>query len=481
MKREKHLFSSPLFLFLFLPATLVLYFVVRGRARVFVALAASVLFYIWNNPIYFIPIAGLIALNFFLGRSLESRRGQGNRSRNILVAAVLLNVGLLIFFKLFADHGADLLTRWGKPNDTWLAGFPLGLSYVTFQVISYLADVHSEKCPGEKNFFNFALYILLFPRIIAGPITAFRDVRDQLAHPQPTVTDAAAGIRRFIVGLAKKLLIADQIARIVDPVFRMSAPNLDPASAWLAIIGFALQLYFDFSGYSDMAIGLGRALGFKFAENFNFPYLAKSISDFWRRWHMSLVSWFREYVFFRLEFARRKSRFLRQQIDILIVFILTGLWHGFSLTFLVWGTMHGLVLGLEMTKLGRWMKKTWPPLQHFYTLFIVVIGWVFFRSPNIAYAFAYLKAMFVPSFSKPLLADISPVAAPAWIALAIGVVFCFPINSFISEKIIPRLRTVPGSIVALTALKEALCVLLFAVSLFFAVSSTYQAFIYMQF
>jgi alginate O-acetyltransferase complex protein AlgI len=475
-------FSSPLFLFLFLPITLALYFVVRGRAKVFVALAASMLFYLWSNPVYFIPIAGLIVLNYFLGKRLETQRGKGNRARNLLIVSVLVNIALLIFFKLFASLGADLLTQLGKPDDTWLAAFPLGLSYITFQVISYLTDVHSEKCPSEKNFFSFALYILIFPRIIAGPITAYRDIRDQLAHPRPTVTDAAAGIRRFILGLAKKILIADQIARIVDPVFRMTVPNLDPASAWLAILAFSLQLFFDFSGYTDMAIGLGQAMGFKFAENFNFPYLAKSLSDFWRRWHMSLVSWFREYVFFRLEFTRRKSRFLRQQTNILIVFILTGLWHGFSFTFLIWGALHGLVLGLEMTKFGKWMKKTWPPLQHFYTLFIVVIGWVFFRSPNVTYAFTYLKAMFVPSFSKPLLADISPIATPSWMALAIGVVLCFPLNSLISGKLVVRLQTMrPGSITGFTVAKEALCILIFIVSIFFVVSSTYQAFIYMQF
>jgi alginate O-acetyltransferase complex protein AlgI len=475
-------FSSPLFLFLFLPVTLILYFIVRGRLKVFMALAASVLFYVWGNPIYFLPIVGLIALNYWLGRRIESQRGKGNRSRNILLVSVILNVALLVFFKLFANLGADLLTRWGRPNDASLFGFPLGLSYITFQVISYLVDVHTEKCPGEKNFFNFALYILVFPRIIAGPITAYRDIRDQLAQPKTTVTDAAAGIRRFIVGLAKKVLIADQIARVVDPVFRLSTPALDPASAWLAIIAYALQLFFDFSGYTDMAIGLGRAMGFTFAENFNYPYMAKSLSDFWRRWHMSLVGWFREYVFLRLEFARRKSRFLRQQTNILIVFILTGLWHGFSFTFLIWGALHGLVLGIEATRFGRWLKKIPAPVQHVYTLFIVLIGWVFFRSPNVPYAFSYLTSMFIPSFSKPLLADISPIAASAWISLAVGVVLCFPVSAFISKILAPQPRALPSkSGIALTAVREGLCILLFVVSLLFALGSTYQPYIYMRF
>jgi alginate O-acetyltransferase complex protein AlgI len=477
-------FSSPLFLFLFLPIALSLYFLARGRLKTIIALLASLLFYAWANPFDLILILGVILLHYWLGRQIEKHKEAGNRARNIVVFSVLFDVAMLVFFKAFANYGIDLLTHFGKAQLSWAFRLPLGLSYITFQAISYLVDVHDEKCASEKNLFTFALYILLFPRIIAGPITAYRDLKEQLANPKVTAADAAAGIRRFITGFAKKLLIADQIAVIVDSVFSLPTPDLAPVSAWLVILAYSLQLYFDFSGYTDMAIGLGQAMGFRFAENFNFPYMAKSLSDFWRRWHMSLVSWFREYVFFRLEYARRRSTFLRQQTNILAVFILTGLWHGLTPTFLVWGTLHGLVLGLELTRFGRWMKSVWTPIQHAYALLVVLTGWVFFRSPNMAFALAYLKSMFhfASSASIPLLADIPPIAYPTWIAFLSGIIVCFPISRTLSGRFASRLETIPsGYALAWTAVKDILLILLFVFSLLVMVNSTHQAYIYMQF
>lgn len=477
-------FSSPLFLFLFLPIALSIYFLARGRLKPIIALMASLVFYAWANPFDLLLILGVILLHYWLGRQIERHKDAGNRARNIVILSVIFDVALLVFFKAFANYGIDLLTHFGKAQYSWVFRLPLGLSYITFQAISYLVDVHDEKCASEKNPFSFALYILLFPRIIAGPITAYRDLKEQLAHPKVTAVDAAAGIRRFILGLAKKLIIADQIARIVDPVFALSTPALAPPTAWLVILAYSLQLYFDFSGYTDMAIGLGQAMGFRFAENFNFPYMARTLSDFWRRWHMSLVSWFREYVFYRLEFARRKSVFLRQQINILIVFILTGLWHGFTFTFLIWGVLHGLVLGLEMTRFGRWIKTTWPPIQHVYMLLVVLIGWVFFRSPNITYAAVYLKSMFnlASSASIPLLVEIPPIAYTTWTALLLGIVLCFPISRTLSGRFASRLETIPsGYVLAWTAAKDVLLILLFVFSLLVMVNSTHQAYIYMQF
>ncbi len=477
-------FNSTLFLFLFLPVTLSLYFLARGRWKAVLALAASLVFYVWGNPIHVIPMAGIILLNFWLGRQIESRRGDGKGARNLLLVGVGVHVALLVLYRAVSGLGTDLLAQWGRSQYEWILKPPLGLSYIAFQAISYLVDVYEEKCPGEKNLLNFSLYILLFPRIIAGPITAYRDIRERLAKPLVNAADAAAGLRRFILGLAKKLLIADQIARIVDPVFSLTAPALAPASAWLVILAYSLQLFFDFSGYTDMAIGLGQTMGFRFPENFNLPYLAKTLSDFWRRWHMSLVSWFREYVFYRLEFARRKSVFFRQQINILVVFILTGLWHGFTLNFLIWGAMHGLILGLEMTRFGGWMKRTWPAVQHGYTLLVVLIGWVFFRSPTPAFALAYLQNMFriMPSAPIPLLADLSPITYPTWIALAAGILFCFPVFRTLSERLASRGQVLPAGCAAAWGIaRDALFLLLFLFSILVLVNSTHQAYIYMQF
>jgi alginate O-acetyltransferase complex protein AlgI len=477
-------FSSPLFLFLFLPIALGLYFLARGRLRVAVALVASLLFYAWANPFDAFLILFFILLHYWLGREIERHKEAQNRTRNIVLLSAVGDLALLVFFKAFAVNGVDFLTQIGKAPLAWIFRPPLGLSYVAFQAISYLVDVRDEKCPSEKNPFTFALYLLLYPRIIAGPITAYRDLREQLARPNVNPADAAAGVRRFILGLAKKLLIADQIAAIVDPAFSLSTPDLAPASAWLVLLAYSLQLYFDFSGYTDMAIGLGQAMGFRFAENFNFPYMAKTLSDFWRRWHMSLVGWFREYVFYRLEYARRRSTFLRQQIHILVVFILTGLWHGVTWNFLVWGALHGVVLGLELTRFGRWMKSAWAPIQHAYTLFVVLIGWVFFRSPDMAYALAFLKNLFSfdPASPIPILADLPPIMYTTWLALLAGIVFCFPISRILTARVTARKRNGPaGWMPVWTAARDIAVLLLFVFTLLAAVNSTHQAYIYRQF
>jgi alginate O-acetyltransferase complex protein AlgI len=478
------LLGTPIFLFLFLPLALILYYFARDRFKAGIALLASLAFYTWGNPVLVVPMLALILLNYWFGRKIEEQRIANTSTRIWLNVAVLFNLGLLVFYKAFAGYGVELLNQGGRPQYAWIFQTPLGLSYIAFQVISYLVDVHEEKCSSEKNLLTFALYILLFPRIIAGPITAYRNLREQLASPHTTAANMADGLRRFIIGLAKKLLIADQLAVLVDPAFQLPSPNLMSTSAWLVIFAYALQIFFDFSGYTDMAIGLGQAMGFRFAENFNFPYIARSLSDFWRRWHMSLVGWFREYVFYPLEFARRKSRFLRQQTNILLVFALTGLWHGFTLNYLVWGAMHGLILGLELTRFGRWMKTVWAPIQLLYTLGIVLVGWVFFRSSDLGYAFSFLERMFIYSSSAtlPVWADLSPIPNTFWIALLGGILFSVPIMPALGRKISVRMQTLPIAMVDGWAIvRDILFLLLFIFSILVTVNSTHQAYIYMKY
>jgi alginate O-acetyltransferase complex protein AlgI len=477
-------FSTPIFLFLFLPAALTLYFLTRGRLRILIALAASLVFYAWGNPVFLLPMLGVIGVNYGFGIGLERRRMAGKDNRWLLAGSILFNLILLVFYKALAGFGADLLTQAGHPQYAWIFNTPLGLSYIAFQVISYLVDVQEEKTASEKNPLTFALYILLFPRVIAGPITPYRDLREQLVSPRISAPDAASGIRRFILGLAKKLLIADQLAVLINPVFQSSGPDLTAPSAWLVIFAYALQLYFDFSGYTDMAIGLGRAMGFRFAENFNFPYLADSLSDFWRRWHMSLVGWFREYVFYPLEFIRRKSTFFRPHSNILLVFLLTGLWHGVTWNFLVWGALHGLALALELTRFGRWMKSAWAPVRHAYTLLVVLVGWVFFRSPDMRFAADFLQDMgrFLPASPLPLFAELSPIPGTFWMALVAGVVFCLPVAKATADALAPRLPLIPERWkVAWTVGRDAGCLLLFAVLILVTANATHQAYIYMQF
>ena len=273
---------------------------------------------------------------------------------------------------------------------------------------------------------------MLFPKIITGPITRYRDIAPQLNNREVTAQAAAAGARRFIAGLAKKVLIADTLARVVDPAFSLSTPSFTTGIAWLILVGFALQLYFDFSGYIDMAIGLGQMLGFRFAENFNYPYISKSISEFWRRWHMTLSSWFRDYVFYPLEFTRRKPSLFRQQLHILVVFLLTGLWHGLTLNFVLWGGIHGLAMALEMTGFGRWLKKTAAPIQHVYTLGVVLVSWVFFRAPDFMYALKFLARLAgvqqgVRTLPFSVTTPLPIVENSVWLALGLGLILSLPL------------------------------------------------------
>ncbi len=360
-------FNSPYFLFIFLPVCLLLYFVANPRYRNPIALAASLVFLAWGQLFYLPLMVFIIVLNFYLAQSLERTREHSepqDQARKILVWGVALNVFLLMFFKVALTYGTGWLAflPGGMAEGIAHNSLPLGLSYITFQVIAYLVDVYNEVHDSEKSLLNFSLFVLLFPKMITGPIVRYRDLAEQLTNRQVSAAAAALGARRFIIGLAKKTLIADQLARVVNPAFGLAAPDFSTGIAWLVLVGYALQLYFDFSGYTDMAIGMGQMFGFRFVENFNYPYIARSISDFWRRWHISLSSWFRDYVFVPLEFARRRSGgVFRQQTHILIVFLLTGLWHGVTLNFVLWGLVHGLAIALEMSGFGRWLKKSGRP------------------------------------------------------------------------------------------------------------------------
>lgn len=428
------LFHTPLFLFLFLPVCLLVYFLADRRYRNLAALAGSLVFFAWGNLGYVPLLLALTLISFWQARALQRLRAQPARARRVLWSGIALPVLLLIFFKAISVYDVGWLpflpAAWG--TSLMQNPLPLGFSYITFQIIAYLVDVDSEISDPEPSFLTYALYIFLFPKIVVGPIVRYRDVAEQLSSRVVTAEEVAAGVRRFILGLAKKILIADTLARVVNPAFGLSSPNFSTPLAWLVIVAYAVQLYFDFSGYTDMAIGLGQMLGFRFLENFRYPYIANSISDFWRRWHISLSSWFRDYVFYPLERTRRKPSLARQQLHILLVFLLTGLWHGLTINFALWGLLHGLALALEMTVFGKWLKRAWPPLRHIYTLLVILAGWVFFRSSSPVYAAKMLLRLAgshrgistLPfSLTQPL-----PIIEPSvWLALGLGIIFSLPV------------------------------------------------------
>jgi alginate O-acetyltransferase complex protein AlgI len=342
---------------------------------------------------------------------------------------------LLLFFKVIVSYGVKWLPVWlpeglSKVLDEYL--MPLGLSYIVFQLISYHVDVSKGLCKSEKSLFTFTTYVMLFPKILVGPIVRYRDLYGQMICRKTNAQEMADGLRRFIQGLIKKTLIADTIAKTINPAFSLATPNFTTRIAWFVLAGYALQIYFDFSGYTDMAIGLGQMMGFRFMENFNYPYISKSVSEFWRRWHISLSTWFREYVFYPLERSRRKFKFMLQPVNFFIVFLLVGLWHGIAINFIIWGGIHGIALAFESSTFGRWMKKAWAPVQHAYTLVVVLIGWVFFRSPTLAYAIDFLARLAgsgkgispLPfSVTRPL-----PFIDPSvWLAFITGLIFSLPI------------------------------------------------------
>jgi len=387
------LFSSPLFLFVFLPVLLGLYAVTGPRLRNPLLLVSSLLFYIWGEGTYVFLMIAIIAINYGLGRWVGSRRGDRSRKSGIALA-VALNLGLLIVFKysnFLADQLNVLLAILRVPPVKLShVHLPLGISFFTFHALSYVIDI-SRRVIRSARPLDFALYMTLFPHSIAGPIVRYGDIAGQIAERFVTTAGFAAGVRRFIMGLAKKMLVANTVAVTADAIFALPNRDLTFSLAWLGIACYMLQIYFDFSGYSDMAIGLAKLFGIDFRENFNYPYAARSITEFWRRWHISLSSWFRDYLYIPLGGNRRG--WARTYVNLVTVFCLCGLWHGARWTFVAWGLFHGIFLVVERMRDGRTIKSLWTPVQHFYTLVVVAVGWVLFRAGSIGQAGAFLQAM----------------------------------------------------------------------------------------
>ncbi|MCK9241102.1 MBOAT family O-acyltransferase [Desulfocurvus sp.] len=387
-------FSSPFFLFLFLPLALLGNFLLPARARNGFLLAASLLFYAWGEVFYVGVMLASIAANHACGLLL-ARAATARGRRLVLWAAVAFNLGLLGWFKyggfLAANLGAALGALGCAPLPALETHLPIGISFFTFQAMSYVIDVYRGQAAAQRSLVNLALYVSLFPQLIAGPIVRYRDVAAQLLRRHVDLDGFAEGVRRFVVGLGKKMLLANTLGEVADQIMAQEPGALPASVAWLGIGCYALQIYFDFSGYSDMAIGLGRMFGFRFLENFAHPYAAASMRDFWRRWHISLSTWFRDYLYIPLGGGRVAP--WRVACNLWIVFLLCGLWHGASWNFVIWGALHGLFLSLERTAFGRLVDGLWRPLRHGYVLVVVLVAWVFFRVEELPRALDYLWAM----------------------------------------------------------------------------------------
>ena len=427
------LFTEPSFLFLFLPVLLALYFLRRphgGYANVLL-LAASVLFYARGGGAFTWLMLASIAFNY--GMAIAVAR---ERSKRWLAAAIAVNLIVLGVFKyanFFGDNINALLTAFHVgPFAVPQVLLPIGISFYTFHAISYVVDVYRGDATAQKSPVHAALYLLLFPQLIAGPIIRYREIADQLARRVVRIDDFAAGARRFIVGLGKKVLIANNVATAADGIFALAPSELSAALAWLGIVCYTLQIYFDFSGYSDMAIGLGRMFGFRFPENFRWPYVADTVQDFWRRWHISLSSWFRDYLYVPLGGNRVSRR--RMYFNLVLVFFLCGLWHGASWSFVVWGLYHGTFLVVERLGLAAFVRRLPVAVRHAYLLVVVMIGWVFFRADTLQHAAAYLGAMAGASAPGVTPFDVAwfltPKVALAIFAGAIGSAPVFQVTAF---------------------------------------------------
>ena len=473
------LFSSTVFLFLFLPITIGIYYglLKKRKSRNLFLLLMSLICYGWGEPKYVFLMLFCILLNYVGGYYVDYYRSKPKTAKMILILTVIGNLGILSIFKYL---GFMLETT----NQLFNANIsipniihPIGISFFTFQGMSYVLDVYMQRGKVQKNPLNVALYVALFPQLVAGPIVRYETVATEIEHRKETADDFAEGVVRFIKGMGKKVLLANQFGLIADKAFSMPAGEIAIGFAWLGAIGYMLQIFYDFSGYSDMAIGLGKMFGFHFNENFNAPYLAKSVSEFWRRWHISLGSWFRDYVYFPLGGSRVNSN-LKLFCNLFVVWLLTGIWHGANWTFICWGLYFFVWIALEkFLNLEKRLQKS-RVFSHIYLLLIVILGWVLFRADSIGYAANYIKSMFGLN-SSVLLGNLGLLY---WqenrLLLGIGILLCLPLSKLFSrfniasDSSLYRVKQVATLIVG---------ILLFITVLAYLIKSSYNPFIYFNF
>ncbi len=389
------LFNSIVFLFAFLPILLILYYLTPRKYRNYTILLFSLLFYAWGGVSYTLILIGSILINYLFVKQIEKKN---SLKKTWLIIGLTINVLIIVLFK-YLDFLIDNINSVGAAINSDFAAIPfqniilpLGISFFTFQQMSLIWDVYRNENTEKTTLPNIALYISLFPQLIAGPIVRYNDIVGQIKHRIHSFTLFRSGIQRFVLGLFKKVIIANTCGELADEIFNSSFDSLDSPTAWLGIIAYSLQIYFDFSGYSDMAIGLGRMFGFKILENFNFPYISRSIQEFWRRWHISLSSWFRDYVYIPLG-GNRKGPY-KTYFNLVTVFFLTGIWHGATWSFVIWGLFHGFFLIMERIGFKSVLDKLPKAIQWFYTVLVVMIGWVLFRVEIFSEALAYITKLF---------------------------------------------------------------------------------------
>lgn len=462
-------FSSLVFLFAYLPITLLIYYLVPRQGRNIFLFIINLIFYGWGEPKLVLLMVFNIFFNYMGGWLVDKYRQNAKKKKLFLILTCILDIGILAVFK-YTGMITDTLNLLPFLNIPSLEiSLPIGISFYTFQTMSYVIDVYRDDAPVSKSFINFGTYVALFPQLIAGPIVRYKDVAYQLTHRRETLEQFTTGVKLFMVGLGKKVLIANQMGNLTTSVFATTDEN-GVLGTWVGIIAYTFQIYFDFSGYSDMACGLGNMLGFEFLKNFNYPYISKSITDFWRRWHISLSTWFKEYVYIPLGGNRKGKK--RQIINLLIVWGLTGLWHGASWNFLLWGLYFGILLILEKFILKKFLDKLPSIIQHIYTLLIVAIGWGIFYFTDIKELGAFFTDLF--NFGNGLIGSQALTLLLSYLPILIAAAIA---STPLASNLYNRLKDTK-----LIWIAEVLfCMIILAVSTASLVNQSYNPFLYFRF
>jgi alginate O-acetyltransferase complex protein AlgI len=472
-------FSSTVFLFLFLPFTLILHFLLHPRFRNAFLLLMSMFFYAWGEGALTLLIAISILVNYAGGLLISYYKARSEPAAKATLAVfIAINLLVLIYYKYF-NFILGALQSAGWMSDVPLPEkhLPIGISFYTFHILSYLVDVYRRDARVQKNPFDLGLYIFLFPQLVAGPIIRYKDISAKIASRFIAGDEFTKGVIRFIRGLAKKMVIANAAAVIADAAFAEQPEQLPVSMAWLGIVAYTLQIYFDFSGYSDMALGLGKMLGFNFPENFNYPYVARSIKDFWQRWHISLSTWFRDYLYIPL--GGNKHGKARTLFNLLLVFFITGLWHGAGWNFIVWGLFHGFFLIIERLGFDKLLQKLPRVVQHAYTLLVVMLAWGFFRANDLSGAIGYLKAM-AGSYASENYIVLLPLTNYVVAMLILGIICSTRIRPFLESRLTPKLGS--GKVLeSYLVMRYVVYLLLFLYCTTELAQQSYNPFIYFRF
>ena len=466
-------FSSIIFMFTFLPLSLLLYYIMPRKFKNLILLMISLVFYAWGEPVYVLLMIFTIIFDYIMALIIDRNREDKVKSKVIFIGTIGVNLLILGFFKYYGFLIDNINLLFNLNLQYTNLALPIGISFYTFQTLSYVVDVYLDKVKVQKSLISFALYVTMFPQLVAGPIVKYSDIDYQLTNRKESINKFGQGVDRFIIGLGKKVLLANNIGIIWTTIQGMNIDSISVLTSWIGIIAYTFQIYFDFSGYSDMAIGLGNMFGFEFIENFNYPYISTSISEFWRRWHISLGTWFREYVYIPLGGNRVST--LKHIRNLFVVWLLTGLWHGASWNFVVWGLYYGFILFMEKIILHKVLSKTPKFIKHIYTMLLVMIGWVLFGSVDLTSALEYLKVMF--GLSGNALVDNSAIYyLYTNIKLLIILTLCStPIISIIFRQIIKKGKSV-GILFAVS-----INIIIILISIAYLVNETYNPFLYFRF